>query len=149
MSSFVCICILTNVSLRRKTETMKEQHVYLKDLHFDHKLWVNELAFYKDELKILVHRLEEVTVRNTDRDFLASVEHFQNRFIREVEVIDTLRHDIKQHENVLEDFAIKNPIANDHVHFEDHVDLRDQMVMFRKLYKEMKDEFVRFLIHYM
>ena len=35
----------------------------MTELHEDHKLWKNELDFYKDELKIYTGRLEELVVK--------------------------------------------------------------------------------------
>jgi len=37
--------------------------IYISDLHFEHKLWLCELPFYKDELMTYKHRLEEISVR--------------------------------------------------------------------------------------
>ncbi|MFT4568448.1 MAG: hypothetical protein ACI9FN_003417 [Saprospiraceae bacterium] len=78
---------------------MKKKAIYIDDLHFEHKLWKSQLEFQRDELKVFTHRLEEVVVRWTDKDVLSKVEHFQNVFIRHNEVIDTLIHDINEHEH--------------------------------------------------
>ena len=43
---------------------------------------------------------------------MAELEHFQNQYIRQREVIDVLRHDIKQHENFLEKEAKEHPIGH-------------------------------------
>ncbi|MCB0516698.1 MAG: hypothetical protein R2798_05260 [Chitinophagales bacterium] len=128
---------------------MKQNFVYIDDLHFDLKRWLNELRFYKDELDIFKYRLEEIAARNTGHDVTAQIEHFQNRFIREGEVNDELRHEIKQHENRLFDRAIANPIAVDHVRFEDHNGLREQIDTYHKLYSELKHEYVNFLAEWM
>ena len=41
-----------------------QDHIYLKDLHFEHRLWLNELKFVKDEIDIFTHRLSEVEIKN-------------------------------------------------------------------------------------
>jgi hypothetical protein len=46
--------------------------------------------------------------------------------IRQKEVLDELRHDIKIHEHNLASFAEEHPIAVDHVYFTDHLDFRRQ-----------------------
>lgn len=127
----------------------KGEHVYIMDLHHDHRIWLNELSFYADELKIFKERLEYVVMRNTDHDFLARAEHFQNLFLRQREVRDVIRHEIKQAENHIEKYAKEHPIALDHVHFVNHHHLVDQMETYRKLYHEMKEDFMKFLAKWM
>jgi hypothetical protein len=117
----------------------------ISDLHLDHKEWLNALRFYKDELAIFEHRLEEVAQRNTKQDVMAQLEHFQNQFIREREVIDELRHDIKARENEVEKEHKDNPVAIEHRWFNDHADLRDRFQTFERLYTELKGEFRRWL----
>lgn len=114
---------------------------YIGDLHFDHMEWINALKFYKDEIMIFEHRLEEIVRRNTGQEVMAELEHFQNQFIREKEVIDELRHDIKAHENTLEKESKDNPVAIEHRYFTDHTKLRDRFQTFEKLYRELKGEF--------
>ncbi len=128
------------------SQTLTEKRVHLQDLHSDHQLWLNTLRFCKDEIVIFEHRMEDIAKRNTVSDVMAELEHFQNRYIREREVIDELRHDIKQHENHLQKFAIEHPVALDHVLFTDHTDLRDRLSTFEKLYHELKSEFMRWLV---
>ena len=126
-------------------QTLTEKRVHLQDLHSDHQLWLNTLRFCKDEIGIFDKRMEDIARRNTVSDVMAELEHFQNRYIREREVIDELRHDIKQHENHLEKFAIEHPVAVDHMLFTDHTELRDRLHTFEKLYHELKVEFMRWL----
>ena len=121
----------------------------MSDLHFEHEMWKRELEFCDDELKFLTARLEEVTMKNTDRDMLREVEHFQNQFILQKENIDVFTHNINEKEHELSEFAKDHPVANDHVHFEDHKGLRDNMEGFAKNYNEMKHEFRRFLSKWM
>lgn len=119
--------------------------IYISDLHFEHKAWSSELSFQKDELKIFRNRLEEVASRWTVKDVMKQVEHFQNNLIRHNEVVDTLVHDVNAHEHELSRFAKENPVAIDHVHFKDHAKLRGEVETQRKLYGELKSEFMRFL----
>jgi hypothetical protein len=127
------------------TITTPQDHVYIGDLHFDHMEWINGLQFYKEELAIFERRLEEIVSRNNKTEVLAELEHFQNQFIREREVIDELRHDIKAGENVLAKEAKEHPIAINHRYFTDHTELRDRFQTFEKIYRELKAEFHRWL----
>lgn len=124
-------------------------NVYISDLHFDHMVWNKELDFYKDEIHIFENRLGEISIRWTDQDVLAQLEHFQNQYIREKEVIDHLVHDINRREMALTNFAKDHPMDLEHVHFEDHRDLRDRMIIFRKIYTDLKHEFHGFIRKYM
>ena len=129
--------------------TTAKKHVYLSDLHFEHTLWLNELAFTKDELTIFVNRLADVIEKHTDKTFEANAESFQNRLIRQKEVMDELHHAIKAHESELVQYAQSHPIAIDHVHFIDHVDLRERMVRFTPLYAAFKKDFLHFIAEWM
>ena len=129
--------------------TEVENRKYIGDLHFELNLWINELKFYKDEVKIFNHRLEEIVSKNTSKEAMQELEHFQNQYIRENEVIDELKHEIKQHENLLGKEAKDNPVAIDHRYFEDHTELRDQVEQFKKIYDELKMNFMRFLSKWM
>ena len=123
----------------------KPKHVYLADLHFDHRIWRNELKFYKEEIAIFEHRLEELLSKNNSREFLAELAHFQNQYIREKEVIDELNHEINVREDALVKFAKEhNEIALTHTHFHDHVELRERMATFVRIYTGLKGEFQRF-----
>ena len=123
----------------------KEKRVHIGDLHSDHTMWVNTLDFCKQEIGIFEHRMEEIAKRNTGKEVMAELEHFQNQYIRQREVIDVLRHDIKQHENFLEKESVEHPTAIDHRSFGDHTELRNQMETFEKLYHELKNEFYRWV----
>jgi hypothetical protein len=127
----------------------QQKHVYLKDLHFEHRLWMNELNFAKDEMVSLNKRLEEVVSKNTDKAFEYVADSLQNRLIRQKDVIGELRHAIKAHESSLAHYAEEHPIAIDHVYFSDHEGLREQMTRFTTLYAQFKAEFMSFIAKWM
>ena len=126
-----------------------KEHVYITDLHFEHNVWKNELAFYKEEIGIFEDRLGEISQRWTDTDVMAQLERFQNQYIREREVIDILNHDINRRQQALVEFAKDHPIALDHIHFQDHEDMRNRMETFRKIYGELKNDFLAFIRKYL
>lgn len=123
---------------------MSEQK-YIQELHNDHKMWVSELVLAQDELKSFQGRLEEVNSANTSAEIKAMVEHFQNQFIREAEVIDILRHDIHAHEKEISAIAASNNVATDHRKVSDNVELRERMGTFKKIFSELKVEFIAFV----
>ena len=115
------------------------------DLHFEHQVWLNTLQFCKDEIAIFERRMGELATRNTDKALLAELEHFQNQYIRQREVIDELRHELKQHENALEKEVRDHPVAVEHRLFHDHTTHREAMATFEKLYRELKTDFQHWL----
>jgi uncharacterized coiled-coil DUF342 family protein len=122
-----------------------EAKTHISDLHSEHTEWLNKLAFTKDEIQSFNNRLAEVIKANNTIEVAANVEHFQNQFIRQREVIDELRHEIKQYENSLIMQVEANPVASDHRIVVDHPGLRDQMETFERIYAELKIEFNHFL----
>lgn len=128
-------------------EKTKKKHI--SDLHFEHKLWSMEANFYLDELKIYQSWLEEIASKNTNTEVLAQVEHFQNQFIIQHTELESINHAVKVHEQWLTNYAEAHPVAIDHQYFADHAVLRDQMDTFKKLYKELKDEFKAFVEKWM
>ena len=122
---------------------------YLSDLHFDHKQWKNELSFWKDEIKLFENQLSEIVQKLTNKDALSRVEHFQNVFVLQLEKIDIIRHNINLHEQRLAKIAEDHPEEVNKKHFHDHNVLRDDLIIQRKLFREMKEDFFHFLSKYL
>lgn len=74
-------------------ETMERVSItHMSNAHSD---WLRGLDFYKQELNILKNRLTEIAGKNTDKDVMRDVEHFENQFEIQAENIHKLKHDIK------------------------------------------------------
>lgn len=125
------------------------ERVFIKDLHFEHKLWINELKFFRVEIEVFEPRLEELAMRYTSPKVLTRLEQFQNKFIHQREVIHELKNRIQAHEKQLAAFAEDHPIAIDHRHFADHTELREEMQQYRKIFTELKESFFRYLAEWM
>ena len=121
-----------------------EGRVYVKDLNFDHELWDNEMKFYRNELEIFEHRLEQDVVRLTDRDALRELEHFQNQFIRQNEVLDILNKKVRKNRKRIARESIDGRVPDDHDLIKNYVSLRDEFEMFEKIYYSLKRKFVDF-----
>lgn len=117
----------------------------ITQLHVEHNAWLMKLDFYTDEVIIMTHRLEEIVSKNTAKDILAQVEHFQNQFILQKENIDEIRHAIKDHENYLENRINENPTASDRRSVNDHPAMRDRVNSFEKIFNDLRHEFLVFL----
>jgi succinate dehydrogenase/fumarate reductase flavoprotein subunit len=127
----------------------QQKFVNLEDLHFEHRLWLNELDFAKDEMGSLTKRLKEVEAKNTDEDCVFYARHFHNRLNQHKQTVGDLRHAIKEHESALAHQAEEHPIAIDHVYFTDHTVLRRKMTYFTTLYGPFKIEFMNFIAKWM
>ena len=42
------------------------KHIYLADLHFEHKVWLNEFDFFKDEIQIFRYEKQENVLKMWD-----------------------------------------------------------------------------------
>lgn len=106
----------------------------------EHLTWLSKLDSTKRYFKELELKLQ-TSFKGKEASFmLPLVESFQNRFIRHREVIDELRHEIKQHENHLE--KMDQPT---HLLVLTHSNLRDQYNRFFELFIELERDFDEFL----
>lgn len=114
---------------------------FIYDQHQENQDWLKRLDFYKEEIQILRERLEELTRKNTDAEFLKSVEHFQNQFLIQRNHIDELSHDIRLNEGKLVHEILHNPVAVDHRKVENHDMEADFMGYFEKNFATIRAEF--------
>lgn len=131
------------------TVAAEKNRKHIDELHFENKLHLNQLSFYKQEIEIFKHRLEEIASKNSKIEVTANIEQFQNQFIRQLEVNDELTHKIKLHEQSLANYAKENPVAIDHVLFKNNDALAEEAKRYTELYTEMKNKFNRFLSEWM
>ena len=107
------------------------------------------LIFYKEEIKILQDRLEEVSSRNNSFEARQGIEHFQNQFVMHQNNIDELKHNL----NLLVEKMAKDAmqhggrIEKEEVNEEEK--LNDEFVMLEKVIKDMRKEFNLFLSKWM
>jgi hypothetical protein len=115
----------------------------IKNLHLEYKLWIAELNFDNEMINIFESHLENIILQNpAKKDLLPQVEHFQNQFIRQREVIDDLKHHLNLSERQLASFTREmSPIGYEFERLDNHPHLRDQFLTFRKIFNELKEEF--------
>ncbi len=119
------------------------------DLHFEHKQWDSELAFWKDELKSFNLRLDELVNRWTKKEVLQKLEHYQNEFMLHKGVIEKLQEEIQAHETSIAAQESTGRPALDTILVKNHSDFRKKMEEQRQIYADLKKEFFRFLSQYM
>ena len=102
--------------------------------------WKYELTSIKQEIRHFENHLEEMAKEKLPRTLLAEVEHFQNTFICQKEVIDKLRHDLPDSRHKVENiFNIIRSVNDNAQHA-----LAERMETFRRIYEEIKQEFRQF-----
>ena len=104
--------------------------------------WKHELSSIKQEIRHFEKHLESMAAKNLPKDLLAQVEHFQNSFICQKEVIDRLRHDLPDSRHKVENIFNSRLDSSEGVRAHDL--LSDRMDMFRRIYDEVRDHFKRF-----
>lgn len=109
-------------------------------LFTEHLNWLHKLDNAKLSFKDLEQRLQIGFSEFANAKMLPQVESFQNRFILQREVIDVLRHEIKQHENHLQ--QLDQPT---HLLLLMHLNLSDQFYRFFELFIELERDFDEFL----
>ncbi len=117
--------------------------------HEENKEWTSKLSFYKDEIKILTGRVEELAAKNTSSDVLVGVEHFQNQLIIQRNNIDEILHLVKLNEEALIAEINANPVAVDHRKVEYHAKEKDMVESFEKNFNELRAEFNEFASKWM
>ena len=115
----------------------------LLEMHNEHAEWQNKINFYKAELKKFNDQLGEILLDKPDSSAMAEIEHFQNQFMVQKEVLDIMRHDFKQHENAIE-HKQENINIFDSSLSSRHENHRERLLQFEKLFRELRDEFKGF-----
>ncbi|MEQ8702463.1 MAG: hypothetical protein RIC19_01025 [Phaeodactylibacter sp.] len=119
----------------------------IEKLHFDHRLWMNELSFFSDELRIYERRLEDLVNKNNETKVLSLLEQFQNQFIRQREVLEELHHNIKVHEQKIGEALRRGEEAPLDPNFHDY--MKGEMESYRNIYRDLKRKFYSFLARYL
>jgi len=117
-------------------------------LHTDITEWKSNVEFVRSEISTFQKQLGEIAGKNNHEDVLKGVEHFQNQFIRQLEVSDELFHALKTADRKLARTA-DTGTDSEFVFAEDNTVLRDSVETYNKLFQELKNEFHLFLEKWM
>lgn len=119
------------------------------NLHFEHKSWLNEIAFWLDETRSFQNRLNEIEERWTDDMVLAELGQFQNQMIIHKNRIARLKEEIEAHEHSIAETIDEVNEAVDRIGFRYHMDMREKMETERVMFHDLKKRFFSFLSKYM
>ena len=118
----------------------------LDQYRHEYLTWKRMLEFFKQENAFLKTRLSEVVDRNTDKEFLALAEHFQNQFIIKDEFMDELRHDVNEIEASIKPLTGSAKITPDKKIEAKQNKLRNEMEYLEKNFTQLKNEFNKYLV---
>ncbi|MBT8316027.1 MAG: hypothetical protein HKP59_00215 [Lutibacter sp.] len=126
---------------------MESQLIYLSDLNFNLDVWKRELKFQESEMDYFEEKLEHIAIRNLGSEVMIQLEGFQNKIIREREVMGHLRHRIRMKKRELAQSKFEN---NAEVVFQEkQVMLKDEMATFVKMHYELKENMMDFFLKYL
>ena len=117
-------------------------------LHSEIAEWKSTVELIRGEILIFQKQLGGIVRKNSHEEVLKGVEHFQNQFIRQLEVSDELFHELKAADRKLA-HAAHNRTDTESVYMEDNAELRDSADTYEKLFHELKIEFHLFLEKWM
>jgi uncharacterized membrane-anchored protein YhcB (DUF1043 family) len=115
----------------------------LADMLGEHSGWQKSILAYRTELEGFNQHLEEYVKRVPPREISPSVEHFQNQFIRQNEVLDIMRHDFKQFENHVEEAQNGSAPTLEELSSEKKK-CQERLADFDKIFADLKKEFSEF-----
>ena len=111
--------------------------------HREHNEWLKTLDFFQDEIKIFQNELVRVAAAHPDLpSIFEHVEEYRSLFLKKLEKIDGLRHQISLHEHLLA--AKKNTTLPE---LTDHGKVREQMMETEANFEKLRTNFRRFASH--
>ena len=126
---------------------MESQLLFLSDLNFNLEVWKRELKFQESEMDYFEEKLEHVAIRNLGSDVMIQLEGFQNKIIRERDVMGRLRHRIRMKKRAIAQAKYEN---NTEVKFhEKQALLKDEMKIFVKMHYDLKEDMMDFFLKYL
>lgn len=126
---------------------METKLVYLSDLKFNLKIWKAELRFHRKEMEKFEKKLESIARKKPGTEAMAPLESFQNKIIREKEVIGRMLQRIRMKRKIIEtgdlseemDVRLRNQSTS----------LRDDMKIYIKLHYELKEDLMDYFLRWL
>jgi len=126
---------------------METKLVYLSDLKFNLKVWKEELRFHRKEMEKFEKKLESIARRNLGIDAMAPLEGFQNKIIREKEVIGRMLQRIRMKKKIIETADLSEEL--DGRLRNQQTSMRDDMKIYIKLHYELKEDLMDYFLRWL
>lgn len=117
----------------------------LNQMHHEHLSWLRVVDFFEEENIFLKKRLADVVYHNTDKDFLALAEQYQNLFIIKTNFMEELRHDINEQEDGLKKALLQPEKYLPKYFYEQHKKLEHDTSFLEKDFAKIRNDFNKYI----
>lgn len=122
-----------------------ESKVYnINELHFEHRLWKSEMKIILGELNIYQEWLSCISQKSHEIEFQKMINHFQNKFDIQKKYFDEFNDRINAQDTFIESLEKGNKQDLSDSSIADHTNLRADINVALKIYKEFKSEYKTF-----
>lgn len=126
---------------------METKLVYLSDLEFNLKVWKEELRFHRNEMEKFEKKLENIASRNLGNEAMAPLEGFQNKIIREKEVIGRMLQRIRMKRKIIQTTDLGEEM--DGRLRNQQTSMREDMKTYIKLHYELKEDLMDYFLRWL
>lgn len=120
----------------------------ITELHSEVTEWISDVKLVRTEIQTFQDELKEIVEKNSHEEVLKGVEHFQNQFIRQLEVSDELLHDLHLVDRQLAEDASSGK-DSDKIFDKENTGVRDRVETNNNMFTELKNEYHLFLEKWM
>jgi arginine deiminase len=110
----------------------------------EHGEWLKALDRHKEEIHDMERRLADVAARNSAFEARQGIEHFQNQFVVQRNNIDELRHRVHEHDDRVKKHEGQPQWSHEETRDGAHGAIRSEFEAFKKVLKELREEFNQF-----
>jgi hypothetical protein len=126
---------------------METKLVYLSDLKFNLKVWKEELRYHRKEMEKFEKKLESIAKRNLGIEAMAPLEGFQNKIIREKEVIGRMLQRIRMKKKIIATTDLSEEL--DGRLRNQQTSMREDMKTYIKLHYELKEDLMDYFLRWL
>jgi len=122
-----------------------ESKVYnISELRFEHRLWKSEMKIILGELNIYQEWLSCMSPKSRELEYQKKINNFQSKFDIQKKHYDSFNDKINAQDSFIESLEKENGKDISRSTIADHTNLREDINIALKLYKELKGEYNEF-----
>jgi hypothetical protein len=125
---------------------MEAAIINCEDLYFELTQWKSELDFRDQEIRSFQKQLELLVRNITDKKIRRSVSGFQTQFDLNHTTLREFNLALEAHNHELALYTWARVDAIDHIRYQKHIEMREQMGRQRELYQVLKKKYYAFLV---
>lgn len=120
-------------------------YTYITHMSNEHSSWMRGIAFYRDEIKILLERLNELTTDKTCKAGADQIEQYHNQILNYQNTMAELEQDIQANFKLIESDLEKRELHVSNSAMAQADSLRNRYIEVEKSFNEFRHAFNRFL----